>query len=166
VSQFKEAPMLADLVKAGKLPPLEQRLPKNPMVMTGYEGIGKHGGTWRRAFQGVSDINGPSKVVDRAWAWFDKSLNLIPRQLESWSVSADGKVWTIKIRQGMKWSDGKADHTTDDVAYWYQYELQNKKVNPGIITSWTDPDKTLVKFAAVDKYTATFTYGKPKPMFI
>ena len=105
-------------------------------------------------------------MVDRAWAWFDKSLNLIPRQLESWSVSADGKVWTIKIRQGMKWSDGKADHTTDDIAYWYQYELQNKKVNPGIITSWTDPDKTLVKFAAVDKYTATFTYGKPKPMFI
>ena len=29
-----------------------------------------------------------------------------------------------------------------------------------------DPDKTLVKFAAVDKYTATFTYSKPKPMFI
>ena len=33
-------------------------------------------------------------------------------------------------------------------------------------TPWADPDKTFVKFAAVDKYTATFTYGKPKPMFI
>ena len=123
--------MLADLVKAGKLPPVDQRLPKNPMVMTGYEGIGKYGGTWRRAFQGVSDINGPTKVVDRAWAWFDKNLNLIPRQLESWSVSPDGKVWTIKMRQGLKWSDGKAEYTTDDIAYWYQYELQNKKLTPG-----------------------------------
>jgi peptide/nickel transport system substrate-binding protein len=166
VSQFKEAPMLADLVKAGKLPPLDQRLPKNPLVMTGLEGVGKHGGTWRRAFQGVSDINGPSKVVDRAWAWFDKSLNLQPRMLESWSVSADGKVWTIKMRQGLKWSDGKAEYTTDDIAYWYQYELGNKKLVPGVRTQWADPDKTPVKFAALDKYTATFTYGKPKPMFI
>ncbi len=166
VSKYKEAPMLADLVKAGKLPGVDQRLPKNPMVMTGYEGVGKHGGTWRRAFQGVSDINGPTKVVDRAWAWFDKSLNLIPRQLESWSVSPDGKVWTIKMREGLKWSDGKAEYTTDDLAYWYQYELQNKKVTAAPQTAWTDPDKTLVKFAAVDKYTATFTYTKPKPMFI
>ena len=29
-SLYKEAPMLADLVKAGKLPPVDQRLPKNP----------------------------------------------------------------------------------------------------------------------------------------
>ena len=89
--KYTEAPVLADLVKAGKLPPIEQRLPKNPMVMVGYEGIGKHGGLWRRAYQGVSDINGPTKVVDRAWGWFDKNLNLIPRLLESWSVSPDGK---------------------------------------------------------------------------
>jgi peptide/nickel transport system substrate-binding protein len=166
VSKYKEAPMLADLVKAGKLPPVDQRLPKIPCVMTSYEGAGTHGGTWRRAFQGVSDINGPTKVLDRAWGWFDKSLNLQPRQLESWSVSADGKVWTIKMRQGLKWSDGKAEYTTDDIAFWYQYELQNKKLTPGLPTQWTDPDKTLVKFAAVDKYTATFTYTKPKPMFI
>ena len=70
--------MLADLVKAGKLPPVDQRLPKNPMVMTGYEGIGKYGGTWRRAFQGVSDINGPTKVVDRAWALVRQEPELDP----------------------------------------------------------------------------------------
>ena len=166
VSKYKEAPMLADLVKAGKLPGVDQRLPKNPCVMASYEGAGKYGGTWRRAFQGVSDTWGPTKVVDRAWAWFDKNLTLQPRQLESWSVSPDGKVWTIKLRQGLKWSDGKAEYTTDDIAFWYQYELQNKKLTPGVQTPWSDPDKTMVKFAVVDKYTATFTYGKPKPMFL
>ena len=117
--------MLADLVKAGKLPNVDQRLPKNPMVMTGYEGNGNYGGTWRRAFQGVSDINGPTKVLDRCWAWFDKNLNLIPRQLESWSVTPDAKVWTIKMRQGLKWSDGKAEYTTDDIAYWYQNAMSS-----------------------------------------
>jgi peptide/nickel transport system substrate-binding protein len=162
----KEAPTLVDLVKAGKLPPLEQRLPKKPWVVASYEGNGNYGGTWRRAFQGVSDYWGPTKIVDRAWAWFDKNLNLVPRMLESWSVSADGKVWTIKMREGLKWSDGKAEYTTDDIAFWYQYELQNKKLTTSTQTAWSDPDKTLVKFAAVDKYTATFTYTKPKPMFV
>lgn len=165
-SKYKEAPALAELVKAGKLPPVDQRLPKTPCVLNGYEGVGKYGGTWRRAFNGVSDYWGPTKCLDRSWAWFDKNLNLQPRQLESWSVSADGKVWTIKMREGLKWSDGKADYTTDDIAFWYQYELQNKKLTPGTQTIWTDPDKTLCKFEAVDKYTAKFTYGKPKPMFI
>ena len=31
--QFKESPMLAALVKAGKLPPVEQRLPEQPLVL-------------------------------------------------------------------------------------------------------------------------------------
>ena len=163
----KEAPMLAELVKAGKLPPVDQRLPKKPCVMASYEGTGKYGGSWRRAFNGVSDYWGPTKCLDRAWGWFDKNLNLQPRLLESWSVSPDGKEWTIKLREGLKWSDGKADYTTDDIAFWYQNELQNKKlVGAWSITPWQDPDKTLVKFQAVDKYTAKFTYTKPKPMFI
>jgi peptide/nickel transport system substrate-binding protein len=167
VSKYKEAPALAELVKAGKLPAVDQRLPKNPWVVASYEGDGKYGGTMRRAFQGVSDNWGPTKCIDRAWGWFDKNLNLIPRMLESWSVSPDGKVWTIKMREGLKWSDGKADYTADDIAFWYQYELQNKKVSGSLsITPWQDPDKTLVKFEAVDKYTAKFTYTKPKPMFI
>jgi peptide/nickel transport system substrate-binding protein len=165
-SKYKEAPLLADLVKAGSLPPVDQRLPKNPMVMTGYEGNGNYGGTWRRAFQGVSDINGPTKVLDRCWAWFDKNLNLIPRQLESWSVTPDAKVWTIKMRQGLKWSDGKAEYTTDDIAYWYQYEIQNKKLWPGTVTQWTNKDKSFVKFEATDKYTATFTYTRPTPLLM
>jgi peptide/nickel transport system substrate-binding protein len=165
-SKYAEAPALAELVKAGKLPPVEERLPKNPWVVESYEGIGNYGGTWRRCFTGVSDYWGPTKMVDRSWAWFDKDLNLVPRMLESWSVSPDGKVWTIKLREGIKWSDGKADYTTDDIAFWYEYELQNKKLTASFGTEWTDPDKTLVKFEAVDKYTSRWTYTKPKPMFI
>jgi len=165
-AKYKEAPMLAELVKAGKLPPVDERLPKNPLVMKGYEGIGKYGGTWRRGFKGVSDNWGPTKCLDRAWAWFDKDLNLFPRLVESWQVEEDGRVWILKLREGLKWSDGKAEYTTDDLAFFWEHELQNKKLTPGTQTIWTDPDKTLAKFEAVDKYTAKWTYGKPKPMFM
>ncbi|NJM41584.1 MAG: hypothetical protein HC853_12890 [Anaerolineae bacterium] len=53
--KFNEAPMLADLVKAGKLPPATERLPVNPGVMPTLEATGKYGGTVRRGFRGVSD---------------------------------------------------------------------------------------------------------------
>ena len=45
---FNEAPMLADLVKAGKLPPVEQRIGQDPLVIKPLHEIGKYGGTWRR----------------------------------------------------------------------------------------------------------------------
>jgi len=157
--------MLAELVAAGELPPVDERLPMNPRVMEGAEGIGNYGGTWRRAFSGVSDYWGPTKIVDRAWAWFDRDLVLQPRLLESWTVNDDGTEWTIKFRDGTKWSDG-VDFTTDDLAFWYEYELLNTKLTPTPGTVWTDPDHSVAKFDAVDKTTAKFTYGKPKPMFL
>src|SRR6476646_6103331 len=46
--KFSEAPMLAELVKAGKLPPVEQRIPSEPRVWQPLNEIGKYGGTWRR----------------------------------------------------------------------------------------------------------------------
>ena len=42
----KESPMLAKMVKSGKLPPLEQRLPKNPLVEKPVSEIGKYGGKY------------------------------------------------------------------------------------------------------------------------
>jgi peptide/nickel transport system substrate-binding protein len=53
--QFKEAPLLADQVKAGKLPPLAQRLPEEPLVLQPTNEIGKYGGNWRMAFTGPAD---------------------------------------------------------------------------------------------------------------
>src|SRR5438067_12835524 len=54
-TKFKEAPMLADLVKAGKLPPVEQRLPSSPRVLKPLESVGQYGGVWHRAYSGLSD---------------------------------------------------------------------------------------------------------------
>src|SRR5471030_1924920 len=53
--KFGEAPALAALVKAGKLPPVEQRIPQEPMVLKPLRSIGKYGGIWRRGFLGPGD---------------------------------------------------------------------------------------------------------------
>src|SRR5258706_7346737 len=44
---FKEAPQLAELVKAGKLPPVAERIGQDPLVIKPLKEIGKYGGTWR-----------------------------------------------------------------------------------------------------------------------
>src|SRR5690606_23191814 len=69
-SGYNEAPMLAELVSQGKLPPVAERLPKNPVVLDGIAGIGKYGGTLRRGFNGVSDYWGPNKVQQVGLVWF------------------------------------------------------------------------------------------------
>ena len=68
-SQYSEAPMLADMVAAGDLPPVDERLPVNPMVMPVSEENGVYGGTFRRGFKGVSDRWGPTKMQDRGLSW-------------------------------------------------------------------------------------------------
>lgn len=40
VSKYNEAPMLAELVKAGQLPPVEERLPEEPWVIQPLESVG------------------------------------------------------------------------------------------------------------------------------
>ena len=51
---FKEAPILAEQVKAGKLPAVDKRLPEPSQlfVVKPLHEIGKYGGNWRRAFTG------------------------------------------------------------------------------------------------------------------
>src|SRR3954465_2645308 len=55
--KYKEAPSLAEQVKAGKLPPVEARLPQNPLVVPVVDKVGEYGGVWRRAFLGPADSN-------------------------------------------------------------------------------------------------------------
>jgi hypothetical protein len=54
---FKEAPQLAELVKAGKLPPVQERIGQDPLVIKPLREVGKYGGTWRRGFTGPYDTS-------------------------------------------------------------------------------------------------------------
>ncbi|MGH2558764.1 MAG: ABC transporter substrate-binding protein, partial [Thermomicrobiales bacterium] len=64
-ASFQEAPILAEQVAAGTLPPLEERLPlaADIMVVEPIEEIGQYGGTWRRAFTGTADFHAYGRCV-------------------------------------------------------------------------------------------------------
>ena len=129
---YQEAPMLSKLVKQGKLPPVDQRLPDNPLVETPVSEIGKYGdklvlGT---AFF-LDDERLPSRVDRNGFFQFTYPFPsegpIRPNLAESWSWNSDGTELKIKLRKGIKWSDGEP-FTVDDVIFFMEDIVDDKNV--------------------------------------
>jgi len=120
-AKYNEAPDLAAKVAAGELPPIEERVGPEPLVIRPIHEIGVYGGTWRRGFIGPNDIANATRAVlhDRILYWNYDESEIVPNIAKAWEVSEDGKVTTIHLRKGMKWSDGHP-FTADDFVFWYE----------------------------------------------
>src|SRR5216684_3313836 len=90
--QLKEAPQLAALVKANKLPPVAERVGQDPLVIKPLHEIGKYGGTWRGGFTGPADF------------WNGYRCCSGPDHLLFWDYTGD-KV-TPNIAKGYEMQDG------------------------------------------------------------
>ena len=103
-TKFSEAPMLAELVKAGKLPPVGKRIPEEPMVVKPLQSIGRYGGTWRRGFTGPGDAENGNRIVstDKILFWDYTGTKVMPCLAKDWKVSDDGRVVAITLRKGHK----------------------------------------------------------------
>jgi peptide/nickel transport system substrate-binding protein len=56
------------------------------------------------------------------------SQEVLPSIAESWTVEADQKTWTFRMRKGVLWSDGKP-LTADDVVFTWNDVIYNPKIN-------------------------------------
>ncbi|NLF15205.1 MAG: ABC transporter substrate-binding protein [Anaerolineaceae bacterium] len=156
---YKEAPMLAELVKGGKLPPVEERLPKEPYIQQVTEEIGVYGGTLH-----VGDKN---PTCDRYYREplleFSPDGSAIgPLVFTKWELSSDLKEWTFKIREGLKWSDGQP-MTSDDYVFWWNDVLSNKEITPTFPSTFKAGGEpgTLTK---VDDYTFKMVFKAAYPV--
>ena len=126
---FQEAPMLADMVAKGELPPVDERLPVHPTVVEALS-VGEYGGTWHRAFKGPGDRWGPTKLMEervlKYTADAEGNVQLTPAYIESYSVNDDSTEFTFTLLEGLKWSDGEPV-TTEDVKFWYNDIYNNKE---------------------------------------
>jgi peptide/nickel transport system substrate-binding protein len=87
-----------------------------------------------------------------------------PALAESWTTSSDGKVWTFKLRQGVKWHDG-TEFTADDVIFTYSQIVTNPEARGGDVGEFT-LGGVLTKFEKVDKYTVRFVLGAANGPFL
>ncbi len=163
--QYKEAPMLAEQVKAGKLPPVEQRLPAEPRVIEPIERIGKYGGDMRLGTTGMADGAWFTRNItyENLVHWNVEWTDVIPNVCKSWEVEDGGKTFIFNLRKGMKWSDGEP-FTADDVTFWYE-EASNKELNPTFSKTWSTAGDPVV-VTKIDDYTVKFAYTKPYGLFL
>lgn len=164
IIKFDEAPMLAELVKQGKLPPLKERLPKEPAVVEVVEEIGKYGGNWRRAYTGAGDTPGFQKIIAESLViWNHDGTKVLPNLARKWDIK-DMKEFTFYLRQGVKWSDGNP-FTADDILFWYEDIALNKDLTP-VFPAWLKTFGNPVKIEKLDDYTVKFTFTHPNVLFL
>lgn len=165
-SAYSEAPMLAERVASGDLPPVEERLPQNPMIVEPIEEIGDYGGTWLLLTDNQVRIADVGEFTDVGLLmWNREQSGPIPGIAEGWDVEADGKEFVIHLRSGMKWSDGQP-FTADDILFWYEDIVLNDEltpVKPGFLKT---AGGTLGVVEKVDDSTVRFKFEEPHGLFI
>ena len=121
--------MLARRVAAGKLPPVEQRLPKVPVVRN-VQQIGKYGGTlYDQAEEPGGRFHLDGALIAGAQETDNEGKIIRPHLCDRVDASPDYREFTFHIREGLKWSDG-VELTADDVLWWWKYEQRNPIIYP------------------------------------
>lgn len=164
-STFNEAPMLAEQVASGELPPVAERLPAEPLVIEPVEQVGEYGGTWRMLDQNNElGFSLMTTGVEGFLKWNRDASGFRPNVLESWEWNEDATQVTVHFRQGIKWSDGEP-LTADDYLFWWNDMVldENIPVDPA---SGTVVNGELMTLEKVDDYTLTFTFAGPNPLFL
>ena len=164
--KYKEAPALAEMVKAGKLPPVDARVPEQPLVVPVVESVGQYGGVWRRAFLGPADANNYVRVVfDSLFRFSPDGGKIEPKVAAGAEPSADFKTWTIALRKGAKWSDGQP-FTAADILFWYNDVLLNKDLTPTLPGWMRNKDGTPAVVEKADDYSVKFIFKDPATLFL
>ena len=165
VAKYAESPKLADLVKGGKLPPVEQRLPAEPKVLKPISEVGKYGGTQRGPAYGPKigqlDTHGLRRQPLLNWEMDLKTLS--PNILKDYKASEDYKTWTMILRKGMKYSDG-SPFLADDFVFWYEDILLNKELTPTVPAMFIIKGEVM-KLSKVDDVTVKIEFAGPNPNF-
>jgi peptide/nickel transport system substrate-binding protein len=162
-AELQEIPSLKGEVASGKLPGVEERVPKEPAVAE-LETLGTPGGELRMLMGSPKDtrmmvVYGYARLVG-----YTPSLNFAPDILKSIEIE-DNRVFTLYLRKGHKWSDGQP-FTSEDFRYWFEDVAQNNHLSPsGMPVSMLSQGRG-PRFEALDETTVRYSWSSPNPLFL
>ncbi len=169
--------------KAGKLPPLKDRLPEEPLVYKAAnmpDGIGVYGDTLRHVIGGRPEGWNYMAGQSQGWGGIDIGLSEcltrtaplfqvnaedtepLPNLAKRWEWSKDGHKLTMHLVKGAKWSDGHP-FTADDVMFYWEDAVLDPNVSPlggGASPEAFGEGTTLVK---IDDHTVEWTFKEAFP---
>lgn len=162
---YHQAPILDERVASGELPPVEDRLPADPLVFDTLDSIGEYGGTMRRAILGGGDQHNIVRVIghENLVRWSADWTEVQPNIASSWTVSEDATTFTFTLREDMKWSDG-APFTADDIMFWYEV-FSDERLTPSKHPIYVGPEGP-VTVTKIDELTVEFQFESPNGLFI
>lgn len=169
--------MLEAMVQAGTIPPVDERLPKNPYTPPHvWLTVGKYGGVLNKTYNnnwGITGFIHEMQYGSSLLRYLKDGLAIGPGLAESWESNADTSKWTFKLREGVKWSDGQP-FTTADIMYWWEYTIggngKEAEYPAGLKPINSPPDEarsgkgTLMTLNAVDDYTFEMVFDAPAPL--
>src|SRR5437763_1394351 len=158
-----ETPIFEADVAQDKLPPVANRIPREPSLAE-LETIGRPGGELRMLMASPKDtrlmvVYGYARLVA-----YTPALALVPDMLAGIEVS-EGRSFTLRLRAGHKWSDGKP-FTSEDFRYWYEEVAQNPDLSPYGLPMALLPNGEPPKFAVLDERTIRYSWSRPNPLFL
>ena len=162
-----ESAIYSDQVASGELPPVTKRVPHDPLIVDlqskGRE-IGAQGGTLRTMVSRSKDVRqmvvfGYSRLVI-----YDENYDLKPDILKSIDVE-DGRIFTLKLRAGHRWSDGYP-FTSADFKYWWESIANNPDLSPAGPPHFMLSEGELPKVTFPDETTIVYEWSQPNPYFM
>lgn len=178
LDSYNEPEYMTAFVEAGKLPPVAERLPVEPLVYSAgnmVDGIGVYGDVmrhviggrpegwnyWAGRSQGWGGIDiGTVECLTRTGPLFQvnaEDLQPMPNLAKSWEWSEDGMSLTVNLIEGAKWSDGDPFDTADIDFYW-NHVIQDPEVTPlNGATPGTYGEGTTLEILGPYQFKFTFT---------
>ena len=162
---YAEAPILAERVAAGTLPPVEDRLPTEPLVLEPYEEIGDYGGTWDAVLTGSGDRVWLERTMayDNLVRWDPEWTRVIPNVARAFEVSDDATTFTFHLREGHRWSDGEP-FTSADILFFHEV-ISDPRLYP-TPPSWMVSGDQLATVEAPDDHTVRIVFAEPNGLFV
>ncbi len=162
-----DSPFFVDRVASGALPPVAARLPSTPRIID-LEALGRqsgrHGGNIRMLMGDQRDIRMMTLYGYTRLMVYDLNLDLVPDVLESCDVE-EGRIFTLRLRQGHRWSDG-SPFTSEDFRYWWEDVANNKRLSPGGPPQALFSANELPIFEVLSETEIRYSWKTPNPVFL
>jgi peptide/nickel transport system substrate-binding protein len=155
--------MLAEMVAAGDIPVLQDRIPSEPLVVDVFDEVGQYGGTLNIVT--YSQTGGGDTIVVRRFepllVLSSDGADIVPNVVRHWEEAPDAKSLTLYLREGMHWSDGDP-FTAEDITFQFNDCFTNDELYPVKPAKWS-PGGELATAVKVDDYTVRLEFAHPYP---